>query len=349
MAEYSMFDSPVKIYGLAVAEPGKIRRLPDDVFDKVNDGVTGLSWHTAGGRLRFRTDADKIGIKYTLRDNPNMSHMAFSGSSGVDCYFEEGSGAYGSFGTMFSGCTHPEIGKKEVAGEFLRRNYPNNSGVVDVTLNLPLYNGIESLTLILPDGAVIEPPTPYEIEKPIVFYGSSITQGGCASKPSNAYTSIIAEKLRADHINLGFSGSARGEETICRYIAGLCMSCFVMDYDHNAPDVDHLRRTHLPFYKIIREAQPELPIIFVGRPDYETWLDASEKRAEVILDTFSYAVKNGDRNVIYVPGRDLFEREMRGHCTVDGCHPTDLGFWRMAQVIGEAVARAIVGNDIREI
>ena len=69
--------------------------------------------------------------------------------------------------------------------------------------------------------------------------------------------------------------AARAAETICRYIAGLCMSCFVMDYDHNAPDVDHLRRTHLPFYKIIREA-PDLPIIFVGRPDYETWLDASE-------------------------------------------------------------------------
>ena len=343
MAEYSMIDRPRKSYGLAVAEPGKIRRLPDDVFDKVNDGVTGLSWHTAGGRLRFRTDAEKIGIKYTLSGEPSMGHMAFSGSSGVDCYFEEADGA------VYSGCAHPESGRREAAGEFWRRNYPKNSGVVDVTLNLPLYNGIESLTLTFPDDAKIEPPTPYEIEKPIVFYGSSITQGGCASKPSNAYTSIIAEKLCADHINLGFSGSARGEETICRYIAGLCMSCFVMDYDHNAPDPEHLRRTHLPFYKMIREAQPELPIIFVGRPDYDTWVDDAEKRAEVILDTFSYAGNIGDRNVYYVPGRDLFEREMRGHCTVDGCHPTDLGFWRMAQVIGEAVARAVIGNDIRAI
>ena len=122
-----------------------------------------------------------------------------------------------------------------------------------------------------------------------------------------------------------------------------------MDYDHNAPDADHLRRTHLPFYKIIREAQPDLPIIFVGRPDYETWLDDSEKRAEVILDTFSYAVNNGDRNVYYVPGRDLFEREMRMPL-----HRRRLPPHRPRILADGAGDRrggneAINGNDIREI
>lgn len=118
-------------------------------------------------------------------------------------------------------------------------------------------------------GSKIGKPTPYSIEKPIVFYGSSITQGGCASRPGNSYTHIICRWLDANMVNLGFSGNAKGEPEMAELISQIDMGALVMDYDHNAPDAEYLLNTHENFFKIIRSNHPYLPVIFVSKPDFD--------------------------------------------------------------------------------
>ena len=337
MKNYSLLDSPLELFGFAVAHDDVFRRLPDDLYDKVNDGVTGLSWDTAGARIRFRTDQKHIHLKATLRHGPEMGHFAFSGSSGIDCRMTIGDYDY------YAGCIYPSShGQTELEGDFYCDDWRKaDDGMIDVTLTLPLYNGIKALTLGFADDAKVEAPKPQAIELPIVFYGSSITQGGCASRPSNAYTSMIGDRLDAKFINLGFSGSARGEENMANYIASIRKSCFVMDYDHNAPNREHLEKTHEKFFRIIRDHDPEVPVVIVTKPDYDACQTENELRMAICRRTYENAVKAGDKNVYFVHGQDLFEGGDRDHCTVDRCHPTDLGFWHMANVIGEAVRYAI--------
>ena len=193
---------------------------------------------------------------------------------------------------------------------------------------------------VSPDATIQAGREP-RFRKPVVFYGSSITQGGCAGKVGSCYSTILARRLDAAQINLGFSGNAKGEEVMAHYIAGLEMSAFIFDYDHNAPNVDHLRRTHEPFFRIVRQAQPQLPIVLVSKPDFDGYPDENRERRNVILQTYANAVAAGDRHVYFVDGETLFGRGDRDMCAVDGCHPTSLGFLRMADRLEPVLRRAL--------
>lgn len=210
----------------------------------------------------------------------------------------------------------------------------------EYTVNFPLYSDVRKLYIGLQEGCSLKAAPEYSISKPVVYYGSSITQGGCASRPGNAYQSIITRELDCDHINLGFSGSARGEEEIARYIAGLEMSAFVYDYDHNAPTAEHLQQTHERMFRTIREAQPNLPILMLSKPKY--YLPAEDvTRMEIIRQTYENAIAAGDRNVYFIPGLELILELVRETATVDNCHPNDSGFVSMAYVIGEKLKQIL--------
>ena len=218
----------------------------------------------------------------------------------------------------------------------------------DYTINFPLYDGVKELYIALKKDAHVSAPAPYTVEKPVVYYGSSITHGGCASRPGNTYEAFISRNLDADYINLGFSGSAKGEFAMAEYIATLDMSVFVMDYDHNTPSEQNLLETHEPFFKAIRAAHPTLPVIFVTAPN--TRLSGNVNyagrgrlytRRNIIRRTYENALIAGDTNVYFIDGFDLFAGEDWDACTVDGTHPNDLGFFRMSQVIGKMVKKAL--------
>jgi lysophospholipase L1-like esterase len=142
-------------------------------------------------------------------------------------------------------------------------------------------------------------------------------------------------------VNLGFSGNAKGEPEMAELISQLEMSALVMDYDHNAPDAEHLKKTHENFFKIIRNKQPDLPIIIVTKPDFDRDIETNKMRREIIYNTYKNAVDNGDQNVHFVDGETLFGNENRDACTVDGCHPNDLGFMRMAERIYPVIKKAL--------
>lgn len=128
---------------------------------------------------------------------------------------------------------------------------------------------------------------------------------------------------------------------MAEYIGELSMSAFVLDYDHNAPDIEHLEKTHAAFYATIRQAQPHLPILLVTRPDFDGSEDAAERR-RIIYETYRQAHQKGEP-VQFVDGGALWDTLSRGAATVDGCHPNDLGFYLMALKIGSALHKMLPG------
>ncbi len=325
--------APFALYGVFYDEQEQCYlRLDKAVADATNQGVSGLNYCTAGGRIRFRTNSSFIGIKAVMKNRSGMKHMPRTGQSGFDLYRKTETEP----DTFYHTFVPTDVNLKE--GYAAAK--ATDGIMAEYTVNFPLYDAVSELYIALKKDAVIEPTAPYAYEDPVVYYGSSITQGGCASRPGNAYQAILTRKFNVDHINLGFSGSGRAEEVMVNYIASLKMKAFVCDYDHNAPNIDHLKATHLPLYRAVRKAQPELPIIFVSSPDSllkPQWLD----RLEVVKATYETAKAEGDQNVYFVPGNELFAGECWDSCTVDGCHPNDLGFYRMAMRIGKELEKVL--------
>ena len=327
---------PFEIRGLREAHGEVYCRLPESMLPRMSEGINHLAYHTAGGRVRFRTNADRIAVRAKSRNGGMMSHMPLTGSSGVDIY-ENG---------VFTASIRPA----DENGGWFEGVVWKKDGISDMEINLPLYNGLTHLLIGIPKDREALPPREYTLSVPVVYYGSSITQGGCASRPGNSYQGFLSRWLDSDHINLGFSGNAKGEKEMAEYIAGLEMSAFVMDYDHNAPNVEHLKNTHEPFFRVIREKNPNLPVIFVSKPDPEKNMADAALRREIIYATYQNALDRGDRFVWFVDGVSLFGTRDRDACTVDGTHPNDIGFYRMAENLYPALLEALraAGRTVRQ-
>lgn len=293
------------------------RRMPRSVAEQISEGTVTLHVHTAGGRLRFRTDSPYVAISVNMPQCLTSPHMPPTGKWGFDLYANQ------RYVQTFT----PPIPFARDGYDSLRK-IPGE-GVKDITINFPPYHVVNEIRIGLKEGASFLPPSPFKHNKKAVFYGSSITQGGCVSRPGMAYPNILANKLDFDIVNLGFSGNAKGETVMCDYIATLNPDIFVMDYDHNAPNRAELLATHEPFFLRFREKHPDVPVIFMSAPNVriDTGMDS---RREVVRATYENAVARGDKNVYYIDGYDLFGEEDWDICTVDGCHPNDLGHYRMA-------------------
>lgn len=315
-------EAPFSLHGVFY-DGSRYRRLPEQVAMTVSDRVGVLSGHTAGGRLRFQTDSTYVAIHVQMPTIGKMPHFALTGSAGFDLY------ADGRFVKSF-------VPPFKVTDGFEGVIELGEAKMRQITINFPMYSSVSALYIGLSDKARVEAPCPYRYEKPVVYYGSSITQGGCASRPGNAYPAILSRRLDCDYINLGFSGSGKAEQEMADYIAGLSMSVFVYDYDHNAPNVAHLEATHERMFRTIRQKNPALPILILSRPRYYL-SEVEQQRLAVIKRTYENAVAAGDENVYFMEGPGLMAlAENEG--TVDGTHPNDLGFASMAKAIEPLMA-----------
>lgn len=319
----------------------KYYRLEAALFNKYpsnpngGDSIQKLSHHSAGGRVRFKTDATEISIEVTTKEALRMQHMTWVGSMGCDVYVGSG------YNRVYVNSVQPTSDK---SNNTYTRTLKLPEGMKEVMINLPLYAGVQSMAVGFPAGASIGSPDPYTIDDPIVFYGHSGTQGCSASRPGMAYANIVCRALDANLVNLGFSSSAKGEQIVAESIAKIKMSAFVMDYDHNA-GVETLRATHYNFYKTIRNAHPDIPIILMSAntEGLSRTVEESEIRREIILDTLEKAKAEGDNNIYFVNGAEVVPEGYRGELVVDHGHMTDLGMYFTANalypILKEALAK----------
>ncbi len=319
MKYYNILNAPFSVEGLAVAKEGLFLRLPEDIIDNVNPNVSRNARDTAGACVRFRTDSSSVAVKVALRKNSHNCLANVCGAHGVDVFFD------GRFG----GVAYPERDDlAEYEGTVAPPYFIEAGKTHDVRINLPLYDAPVHMEIGLDDGASLLPPTPHKIKKPVVFYGSSITQGYYSTRPGVSYVSSLARRLDFELINLGFGSGAHGERIMADYINTFDMSVFVIDYDHN-DDVPQLSARHEPFFKAIREKHPYLPIILPSRPDFERKAINGENRA-VVRRTFDNAVAAGDKNVYFIDGETFYGNVDRDAFTMDRTHPNDLGMRAMA-------------------
>lgn len=321
-------DPELELRGLAWwATEGKFRRLPVTAPGEIREVLDDLANHTAGAQLRFQTNASKLVVKVRLAGKNEAEHMAATGVNGIDCYL----GVPGE--QLYYGTTrfpHDSDGYESVLYESL------DPEMRCVTLNLPLFQGLLELRIGVNPDAGFKSFPPYEEDGRIILYGTSITQGGCASRPGMAYSNILSRRFNLEFVNLGFSGNGQGDPEIARFIAAIERPrCLVLDYDANCPDLAMLAGTMPGFIRIFRERHPDVPLLVVSRIPYgyeHTRTVSRQERLEK-RDFQSGLVKElreaGDERIFFCDGADLLG-DAWNECTVDGVHPTDLGFLRIA-------------------
>ncbi len=327
---------PFKTHGLLPKAEGEdfLTRIPTEVAKSVSEGVAELYACTAGGRIRFVTDSEYVAISVKYHSIARTANMPLTCLCGFDMYAKGEGDEKPEYVRNFMPATNTAETLEQIINfNFRKKKY-------EITINMPVFSSIEKVYVGLQNDAVVEPSPDYTHKTPVVFYGSSITHGGCASRPGNTYIEMLSRKFDFDYINLGFSGSAKGEQEIADYIAGLDMSVFVLDYDHNAPTPAHLESTHESFYKTVREAHPKLPIVMISRPTYKL-LPEDEQRIEIIKKTYNNAVSAGDKNIYFINGSELIYGIAKDCGFVDDCHPSDLGFSFMADGIGKVLEKLL--------
>lgn len=325
---YDAKSSPFLLHGI-FHDGLTYRRIPKDTADKI-PGLTNLSKYTAGGRVRFKTDSPYVAINAKMSLIGHLPHMALSGSSGFDMYENN---------EYLRSYVPPYDMSEGYEGIYRFRE----EGIHDLTINFPLYSGVDELYIGIDEKSKLLPAGPYKIEKPVVFYGSSITEGGCASRPGNSYENMLSCRFDFDYINLGFSGNAKADDVTIEYVKGLDMSVFVYDYDHNAPNLEHLINTHEKMFRAIRDAHPDLPIICMPAPEFNK-SDEWKRREEVVKNTYQHALDAGDKKVYFIDSATLM-KICKNEGTVDGCHPNDLGFFSMACALGDVLEKIFYGEN----
>lgn len=343
-AEYKMLnvkDEPFSVHGLILeSREDQFRRMPRSVAECINKGIKQLHKDTAGGRVCFRTDSSQVAISVKLPPRAMTTRMTWLVTAGFDIY-EVSEGAY-----IYKGAYVPPA---QCDGGFASVIGLGDRKMRDLVIHFPCYSAVLDLQIGIEPDATVEHSDPYGEKAPFICYGSSITQGACASRPGNAYSNILSRKLGIDHINLGFSGSCKGEMEMAAYIASQPMSLFLYDYDHNAPDAEHLAKTHEAFFLHIREKHPDLPILIASRTDYATVDEdtvQTDKRRAVIEKTYENALRRGDREVAFIDGGAIPEKARElgldpDICTVDSVHPNDVGFAFMASVFAQEITKLL--------
>ena len=326
---YSVEEEPFRLCGV-FREGDRFCRIPKKLAENTNPGVNALYAQGAGGRVRFSTDSQYIAVSASLDTIAKISNFALIGSAGFDIYEKIPSRE------MYLKTFSPPYEVMEGYKAFVDLGSERERSL---TMNFPLYSDVKTLYVGIVKGSKLKTAPEYTIEKPVVYYGSSITQGGCASKPGSSYQSIISQTIDCNYINLGFSGNAMGESCMAEYIADMDMSMFVLDYDHNAPTEEHLKKTHEPFFKIIRDKNPDLPILIMSRPIYNL-KEFERQRYEIIRQTYANAYNSGDKNVYFLSGPELMA-DVLENGLVDGCHPSDSGFFSMAKAIIPVMKEAL--------
>lgn len=311
-------------------------RLPARAEGKVPAPVWNLSRHSAGLMVNFRTNAPAIWVDHVVTKGPphTQDNMSPIGVSGVDLYATNPKGEW-----KWLAVSRPKL--KETKAALISDLAP---GERDYRLYLPLYNGTESLKIGVPAGYSFTKVAP-RTDKPIVFYGTSITHGASASRPGMPHPAILGRRLDKPVINLGFSGNGRMEKEVGDFLIELDPCLYVIDCLPNMTG-DIVAERAAPLVRQIRAARPETPIVLVEDRTYANaeFLPKTQARQAASRKAFQEAYKTlqseGVKKLWYIEGEKLLGEDRED--TIDSSHPNDLGFWRQANAM-EPVLREALG------
>lgn len=306
-------------------------RLPATAKTNVPAKVWNLSQNTAGLCVRFTTDSTFIQVRWTLlKDKLAMPHMPATGVSGIDLYGRNEAGKW-----EFLGNGSP-VGVTNIAS--FRYHLAKSENM----LYLPLYNGVKSIEIGIPPGKTISTPTASRRDrsKPVVFYGTSITQGACASRPGMAATAIVGRELDVPVINLGFSGAGKMELEMATLLAELDPSVYVLDCGPNIPTVAMLEERVEPFVRELRQSHPDTPILLVEGSNFRNRHDGVGHALRTIHEKL---VKDGLERLYFLSNEGMLGADFEG--TVDGTHPSDLGMMRQAAVFLKALPPLLSSSE----
>ena len=330
-------EAPFMLHGLLLPNESEpyYHRIPESVTMPLGADLCRKGKLSAGGRVRFTTDSPYIAIRVKFVELGRTNVMPLIGSAGFDLFID------GEFGSRYvkefrlpmdSSDGYEQITELDGA---ISRSY---------TVNFPIGSIVERVEIGLKPEASVSAPRPYRDIAPITIYGSSIVHGYSSTHPGYAYPAIISRELNVDIRNFGFGGVAKGEIPMAEWLAGLETSVFVCDYDHNVPNPEYLKATHYPFYLEYRKKNPTTPYIMITRPNYYTCQQDRKqilRRRDVVMESYLRARAEGDENVYFIDGLSFCYAPHQYDFSVDGVHPNDPGFIRMADAIGTVIRHAL--------
>lgn len=338
---FSPLEKPFKLYGITPPSEtqDRYRRLPEDVVLACNS--KGLAWHGANGsgaRIKFITNSKNIALFVRLDKIGGLSHMPNTGVCGFDLYVDDI--YFSNFIPPFSVRETREYSSIKNITEYIFDGEEVKER--EITIYFPLYCDVVSVTIGLDKGAVLKETKGYKNTTPIVYYGHSITQGGCVSHPGNSHTNIISRELNVDHFNFGFSGSAKGEDAICEYVINRDMCAFIYDYDHNS-STEELRARHKKFFDRFREVHPNIPAIIIPTTDCEPNRALKKERYDICYATYKSRIDAGDKNVYFLDAKEEMVKRCGDYAYVErnGGHLNDIGFRAFADIIKEILVKVV--------
>lgn len=341
---FNPLNSEVKFYGFNWLEEDKTyNRLPlkqEEEIKKVSVNAWNLGKLTSGGQVHFVTNSSKLVIHAKVNNVAMLSGMTLVGQAGFDCYVGTN---YDDL--LFYNTARFEIGKTEY--EFtLFENQPVKDKLV--VINFPLYASVEIVYFGIDEDKYIKMPKE-DLSKnhKIVIYGTSITQGGCASRPGLLYTNILSRHLKGEFINFGFSGNAFGENVFAKIMAEINdVTMFIIDYEANGGTNGKLALTLEDFINTIREKHPLTPIVIVSRIKYlfdDLNEEQNKKREQIRLfqaNVVKKYQKLNDDHIYYINGQKLLGKKYDEY-TIDSIHPNDLGFMKIAESLEKELKKII--------
>lgn len=317
------------LFGKARQDTKEIyERLPAEFEGRSRDAVWYLGRNSAGLYVRFSSNASAIWLRWSAKFGNHMNHQTLTGTRGLDLYVLTDKGEW-----RFMASGRPTLDSKDCEQKVIGAMEPKWR---EYMLYLPLYDGLTKLEIGVDREAVLEAPKVDlpRSDKPIVMYGTSILQGGCANRPGMAHTSILSRRFNREVINLGFSGNALLDLEIAELMASVeDPAIFVFDYVPNAYDY-LIREKGEQFFRIVRDAHPDVPILFLEDPyfghyEYDAGIKAEvDKKNAAQWELFCKLKKQGEKNIWYLKSDDMVGHD--NEAFVDGIHFTDLGMMRYA-------------------
>lgn len=315
-------------------------RLPASLEGVSRKSVWNLGLNSAGVYVRFRTDAPALRVRWTSLNKHYMNHMSPTGDRGIDVYALTAKG-----------------------WRFVKSGRPSRDAVTDTQIienmipqmrefmvYMSLYDGVTDMEIAVPEGCTLEGPAldSPSVKKPVIMYGTSILQGGCATRPGMAYTNIISRRLDREVINLGFSGNAKLDYEIAELMASVKdPGLFVLDYAPNCTS-ELIEEKGEKFFRILRDAHPDVPIIFVEQTPY-SFMEFDQELRETLLkkmetqkQLFKKLKSQGEKKIYYIKGDKMVGTD--GDAFVDGTHLTDLGMLRYADLVTPVIKKVLKKN-----